>query len=167
MVFPWSLSDSKVSLTFLYILTDLINAVAYVVSIILLISNSSYTFSKYLWTVTSASTTIDINVTLIFHCFFFQFFGKIQIFLYLFTFFSSAVCRSTRWQVFFSDWITQGLIVWPGLGDPFLSQNPWNLNAHHSQGGILVFVYTIYLYAQVLISGTILSGSTFSSTHAL
>ena len=72
MVFHWSFSDSKspqVSRTLLSILTDL-NYV--VVSTRPLNSMSSSTFINPLMPVPKAPITIGINVTFMFHNFFFQ-----------------------------------------------------------------------------------------------
>ena len=68
MVFHWSLSDSKslqVSRTPLSILADLINAVVWIVST-LLISKSSSPCTNPLVTVPSAPITIGISVTFMF-----------------------------------------------------------------------------------------------------
>ena len=73
MVSHWSLTDSKslqVSRTLLGILADLTNAVVWMVSAHPPISNSSCPFSKLLRIVQSASVTIGIAVTFMFHSFF-------------------------------------------------------------------------------------------------
>ena len=71
MAFHWSLSDSKfpqVSWTLLSILTDLNNAVLWIVSV-LLISSSSDPISKIFGTIPCAPNIICITVTLIVHNF--------------------------------------------------------------------------------------------------
>ena len=73
MVFHWSLSDSKsphVSRTLLSILAVLNNAVVWMVSTHLPLSNSSSPFNNPLVTVPNAPITIGIIVTFIFHSFF-------------------------------------------------------------------------------------------------
>ena len=73
MVFLWSLSDSKspqVSWTLLSILANLNNAVVWIVSTRLLISNSSSPFINLLVTVLRAQIKIGINVIFMFHSFF-------------------------------------------------------------------------------------------------
>ena len=70
MVFYWNLSDNKclqVSKTLLSILADLNNAVAWMVSICPLISNSSKSLSKILVTVLSTLIKIGISIPHIFH----------------------------------------------------------------------------------------------------
>ena len=71
--FHWSLSDSKslqVSSTLLSILTDLNNAVVWMVSIRLLISKSSNPCTNLLVTVPRAPITIGITIIFMFHSFF-------------------------------------------------------------------------------------------------
>ena len=69
------------------ILTDLINAVVWTVSIIPLISNSSNVFSKAFVTVPSAPITIGITAFLMCYSLFY-FSNKIKVFFFLFTFFN-------------------------------------------------------------------------------
>ena len=42
---------------------------------------------------------------------------------------------------FFFFWLSLGLVVWPRLGDLFVSQNPRELNTSHSPGLVLGFVH--------------------------
>ena len=72
MVSNWSLSDSKsqASRTLLSILANLNNAVVWMVSTCPLISKSSSPFTNPLGIGPSASITIDITVTFVFHSFF-------------------------------------------------------------------------------------------------
>ena len=73
VVFQWNMSDSKsppLSKSLLNILADLNNAAVGMVSIFLLISNSSSLLSNYLGTVPNAPTNTDIPVTLMIHSFF-------------------------------------------------------------------------------------------------
>ena len=72
-VFYWSLRKSKSPQVFrnlLSILTDLNNAVVWMVSTCPLISKYSNLFAKFLGIVPSALITIGITVTFIFHSFF-------------------------------------------------------------------------------------------------
>ena len=74
IVFHRSLSDSKslqVSRTLLSILADLNNAVVWMVSTLPLISKSSTLFISPLLTQPRVPITIGINVTFMFHSFFF------------------------------------------------------------------------------------------------
>ena len=80
--FEWQ----QVSSSLLNILTDLSNAVVWIVSTRSLISKSSSPFTDPLMIVPRTSITICITVTFMFHSFF-QFPGKVQIFTLLFTFF--------------------------------------------------------------------------------
>ena len=89
MVFHWSVSDSKspqVSRTFLNILAVLNNAVVWMVSTRPPTSKSSSPFRNPLITVPNAPITIDIIVTCMFHCFFFQFSSKVEVLILLFTY---------------------------------------------------------------------------------
>ena len=73
MVFHWSLSDSKspkIFRTLLNILTDLMNAVVYMVSTCPLISKSSSPNTNHLVTVERAPTTIGITATFMLDSFF-------------------------------------------------------------------------------------------------
>ena len=56
-------------------------------------------------------------------------------------------------------WWWQGLIIWPRLSDPFVSQNPRGVCASDSPGLILGCAYTICSYEQISFSYPIPSGS--------
>ena len=109
MVFHWSLSDSKphrVSRTLLSILTDFNNAVIWMVSTRRLISKSSTPFNNPLVTVPTVPITIGINVTFIFHSFFFNFLARswyLSFFLFSFNFTlrSAGIAKSIILKVFF------------------------------------------------------------------
>ena len=45
--------------------------------------------------------------------------------------------------------LSLGLIIWPRLGDPFVSQNPREVYESHSSGRILGSDYTICLCGQI------------------
>ena len=51
---------------------------------------------------------------------------------------------------FFSYWLTLGLVVWPRLGDPLVSQNPREFYASHFLLRILFCTYTFSKYGQIL-----------------
>ena len=89
MVFQWSLSNSKspqVSRTLLSILAVLNNAVVWIVSTCPPTSKSSRPFNNSLVTVPKAPITMGIIVTFMFHSFF-QFSWKVEVLIFLFTFF--------------------------------------------------------------------------------
>ena len=67
----------------------------------------------------------------------------------------------------FYSWLLQDRVVWLGLGDPFVCQNPRGVCASHFPGQILGCAYTICLYGQISISCTITSGSTCPPSHVL
>ena len=90
MVFHWGLSDSKslqVSRTLHSILSDLNDAVDWMVSTCPLISKSSSSCTKLLMTVPNTPITIGITVTFMFHRFF-SFFSKVEVLISLFAFLS-------------------------------------------------------------------------------
>ena len=132
MVSHKSLSDSKslqVSRTRLSILSDLNNAVVWIVSTHLLISKSSSPCTNLLVTVPRAPSRIGITVTFMFHSFFKKFPSKVEVLILLFTFFQfySVVNRDSRVYNLASSLfccLSLGLVVWLRLGDPFVSQNP-------------------------------------------
>ena len=96
--FHWRFSDSKspqVFWTFLCNLADLINAVVLMVSIRLLISNTSSLSSRPFGTVPSAPITIGITVILMFH----SFFSSLARFKYLLEhFLLFSLCGPQEWQ---------------------------------------------------------------------
>ena len=47
-------------------------------------------------------------------------------------------------------WLSQGLVIWPTLGDPFVSQISGNLCASYSLGGITGRAYIICLQSLLL-----------------
>ena len=108
MVFHGSLIDSKspqVSRTLLSILAILNNVVVWMVSTRPPTSKSSSPFSNPLVTVPNAPITIGIIITCMFHSFF-QFPSKIEVLIFLFTFFhfilwSARTWKSTTLQVLF------------------------------------------------------------------
>ena len=152
MVFYWSLSDSKshqVSRTLLSILTDLNNAVVWMVSTRPLISKSSSPFINPFVTEPIAPIIIGIIVTFMFHSFFnsqarsryLSFFS----FSINFTLWSTGTAKSIILQVLFYLLI---IVVWPRFGDPFVCQNPRGVCTSHFPGHMLSWVYTICSYGQ-------------------
>ena len=117
-----------VSRTLLRILADLNNAVVWMFSSCLLISNSSSPFTKPLGIVPSASTTIGITVTFMFHSFFCslvrsRYFPSFQLlFILLCDLPGRQSSLFTRFS--FSHWLLLGLVVWMRLDDLFVSENP-------------------------------------------
>ena len=114
MVFHWSLSDSKspqVFQTLLSILADLNNAVVWTVSTRPPSSKSSSPFSNPLVTVPNAPITIGIIVIFLFHSFF-QFSSKVEVLIFLFTFFQfySVVSPDN-----FANSLFLLIIIWSGL----------------------------------------------------
>ena len=108
MIFLRSLSDSKslqVTRTLHCILTDLDNAVVWIVLILLLTFNSTRLFSEPSETVPNALITNGIAVIFMFDCIF-SFLAKskyLSIFLFssFFTLLSAETVKSTRQQVLF------------------------------------------------------------------
>ena len=144
----WSLNDSKspkVPRTFLGILADLNNAVIWTVSTRPVISKSLYH--------SFGDCTKSTNYNW-YNCYFrvqqfFLFPSKVVVLIPLFAFFqftlwSVGTAKSTILQVLFFCWLSLGLVVWPRLGDPFISQNSKGVRV--SQGQILGCAYTICSY---------------------
>ena len=101
---------------------------------------------------------------------FFQSPSKVHLFILLFTFFQFYSVVSRNSKVYFSAsflfcWPSLRLVIWPRLGDPFISQNPRGVCASHSPGLILGCAYTIGSYGQISVSCTISSGSPFSPSR--
>ena len=95
---------------------------------------------------------------------FFQFPRKVQVFILLFAFlqFYSIVSRESKVHNSASSLfllIISYLVVWPILGDSFLSQNPRGVCPSHSSGQILRCAYTICSCGQISISCIIPSRS--------
>ena len=69
-------------------------------------------------------------------------------------------------QVIWFCWLLLGLVVWPRLGDEFVSQNPRDVCACRLPEQILGCAYTIYSYCQISISCTISNGSPYPPSRA-
>ena len=152
MVSHWMLSNSKslqVSRTLLSILSDINNAVVWMVSTCPLISKSSSPCTNPLVTVPRAPITIGIIVTLMFHSlFFFQFLRKVQVLIFFFVFFQFYRGLLGRQSLqlgkfFLFCWFSLDKVVWPRLGELFISQNLRELFASHFPWQIQDCAYTI------------------------
>ena len=122
MVFHWRLSDSKsphVSRTLLSILAVFNNAVVWMVSTRPPTSKSFRPFNNPLVTVPKAPITICIIFTIMFHGF--QFSSKVEVLIFLFTFFQfySVVSRDCKVDNFVDYYK-----VWLRLGDERVYQSP-------------------------------------------
>ena len=126
-----------------------------------LISKSSTSCTNLWATVPSAPITIGITVTFMFH----SFFSSLARFRYLFLFslsfsftlWSTRTAKSVIRQVYFFPplfLLSLGLVIWPILGDPLVSQNPREVRASHSPGGILDCAYTTCSYGVIKNFGT-------------
>ena len=100
-----------------------------------LISKSSSPCTNPLVTVLRAPITIGIAVTFMFHSFFDSLARSRYLLFFLlsfkFTLWSSKAARSTIKHVLFFFSLLQSLVVWPRLGDPFVSQNPGKCCAYY------------------------------------
>ena len=152
LVIHKSQSDSispQVTRTLLSILVDLNNASVRIVSILLLISNSSKLLSKLIGIVPTALTTIGITVNVIFHSFLSSL--ARSWYLSLFRFILLSLCGSQerqnpldrKFSFFFL------FFFWPGWDD--VSQNPEEFYRSHSLERVLVCAYTIWEYGQISI----------------
>ena len=151
--FEWQ-QTSLISRTLLSSLTDFDNAVIWVVSTHPLISKSSSPRTNPLLTVRRAPITIVITITFMFHSFFlipWQVPGTYLSFRFRsILLFGQPVQQRPHFGMFsFSYWLSLGLVVWPRLGNLFLSQNPRGVWASFSPGQILDCAYTISLYGQI------------------
>ena len=153
----WSLSDSKsspqISMNFLSILVDLKYAVIWIISSRSFISKSSCSC-------TNPSVTIERTnynwYNRHFHVpWFFQFPCKVQILISLlfslnFTRWSAGTEKSTIWHVLFCFcWQSLGLVVWPRLGDLFVSQNPCKVCVSFSNTGSWLCTYYLFLLSKL------------------
>ena len=152
MFFYWSLGSSncpQMSRILLSILADF-NIVVRMGSTCHLISKSTSLLTKPLGIVPSALITIGIHVTFVCYSFFSspakpRYLSLVSL-SFIFTQMSDRTAKFTKQLAFFSflffSWLSQGMVVWLRLGDPFLSQNPRYFYASHSPGQILGCAYT-------------------------
>ena len=120
-----------------------------------LISKSSSPYTNPLMTVLRAPITICIIVTFIFHSFFRSLTRPRYLSFFLlsfyFTLWSARTAKSTIRQLLFfcCCWLSQGLVVWPKLGDLYICQNPREICASHFPGQIPGCAYTICSCGQI------------------
>ena len=93
--------------------------------LILLFASPPVLFTTPLVTVSRAPITIGITVTYVFDSFF-QFYNKVQVLSFLsisfnFTLWLASTAKYTIRQILLLLLIIIGLVVWSGLGDPFVS----------------------------------------------
>ena len=143
----------QLSRTLLSILADLNNAVFWMVSTRPLISKSSSPCTNPLVIVPTTPIKIGFTVIFMFHGVF-RFLSRsrfLSLFLLSFGFTLRSVGRakSTILQVPFFCWLLLGLVVWPSLGDLFVSQNPREFCVSHFLGHIMGYAYTICSYGQI------------------
>ena len=155
IVFHGSLSEcksSQASRTLHSILADLNNAIVWIVSSRFLISKSSSLSTNPLVTVPthqlqmlspSLSFSIDFSILL-------QSPGIHLSFRFSFTLWLSKTLKSTiRILRFFCCWLLLGLVVWPRLDDPFVSEYHRDVCESHFTGWILGCAYAICSYDQI------------------
>ena len=152
--FPLEFEWQQVSKILLIILANLNNAGVRVVSTHPLISKSSSPFTYLLEIVPRAPITISITVTFMFHNSF-NFRARSR-YSSLFLLSLILLCglpdeqnsQFSRFSFFFC-WLSQGLVIWLGLSDLFVSQNPRKLCTSDSPGQILGWAYTTCSYGQI------------------
>ena len=118
------------------------------------------------------------TVTLMFHSSFFLVFWQSLSLLIFFHFHCLTHLNSNIYVMTVFFWGGEGVllnfsrstcllehVVYPGLGDQFVSQNFREFYASHSIGLFLVCAYTIWKHDQILFSCTIPNESPFSSNH--
>ena len=105
--------------------------ISWMVSTCPLLCHSSSPWTNHSLTVPKAQITIGITDTFMFQSLFFQFPRKVQLVIFLLAFFQfyNEVSRDRKIHnsasyIFFFCWLLFGLVVWPRLSDPFVSQNP-------------------------------------------
>ena len=122
------------------------------------------TYNNSLGIIRSAPIIVGITVTFMFHSLFYSRSRYLSLFsLSLdFTLWSAGMVTSTIWQVlflsFFYCWPWLGLVIWPRLGDLFVSQNSKEICGSHSPRRILGCACTFCSYGLISISCTIPSG---------
>ena len=91
-------------------------------------------FSRPLETIPVAPTVIDITITSMFYSFFSSLLRSkyLSIFSlsFILTLWSAGMAKSTKRQVL-SFLSILGFVFWQGLGDPFVSQSPWEFCPSH------------------------------------
>ena len=143
MISHWSLSDynpPQVTRTLLSIMADLNNVIVWMVSTCTLISRSSSHLTNLLGIVPSVPTTIGITVTIMVHIFkkissARSWYLSLFSLSFIFTRCSASTAKSANRSLFCGR--SLGLVVWPRLGDPFVSQYLREVCASHCPGRIL------------------------------
>ena len=152
MIFYWSRSHSKspqLSKTVLNFLADLNNVLVWMFSSFM--SKYSGPCTKHLL---REPIIIGVPVTFMTHCFF-LFSSKVLVLLVFFAYFKfcRVVNRNGKVNYFavslFCCGLFLGQVVWPTLGNPFVSQNPWKVSASHFQERILDCTYIFCSYDQI------------------
>ena len=164
MVFHWSLNGSKTpGLVLIYWPISTMLYFGWPPLVILfpspLVPVPNFWWIYQAWLLQLASLPLSCY----FHRFFFQFSCKVQVFIFLFIllqFYSdvnqkSKVHYSAGSPFFFFFLLSLDLVVWPRLGDPFVSQNTKEFCACHFLGQIhelwiyLLFIWYYYLLIRV------------------
>ena len=153
MVTHWSLSDSKslqISRTLLSFLAVLNNAVVWMVSTHPFISKSTSHFINPLVTVSRAPITIGITYTFMFRRFFNSLARSRYLSFFLLSFnFTLWPARTAKFTILRVLFFFVDLVIWPRVGDLFVSQNPSGVCASHSPEQMLDCAYTVCLYGQI------------------
>ena len=153
MVFYLGLSDCKSPQITKTLLANLNKAVIWMILILPLISTSCSFFQTF------SDHSKHTNCNCSHHHSYFS--GNVQVFphyfCFLIFFFFYLVVSQDRQNpqvdyFFFSSLSTRALAFWPGLGDLFALPNPRKFYQSHSVGWILICIYTICYYGQILIS---------------
>ena len=130
---------------------DLSDVVVWMASTCPPISKSSRPFTNPLGIVPSALTTIVITDIFIFYSFLVL--SQIQVFisLFIFFYFHFVICRDGKVHYlagssFFGDEVSLGLVIWPRLGDPFVSHNPRELVHLILREGFCLCIYNLFVW---------------------
>ena len=160
------MTDSpQVSRTHLSILADLNNIRGLVISIPPLISIFTGVFSNPFGTFTNAPSITIITVTVMFYSFLSSLAKSVNFLAFFHNY--SIICWNNKIHqisCFFFSWFALSLVIWPELGDPFVSQNPIDFMCLIFL--ILASTYTICKYNQIFISCIIPMGSPFPPSRA-
>ena len=112
-----------------------------------LISKSFCPLTFSLKIIPRAPITLDSPVTFTFH----SFFNSLARFSLSFSFirWSAGTAKSTVWQfLFYFCWQSLGLVVWPILWDPFVSQNRRKVGESHSPVKIFgLCIYQLFVWS--------------------
>ena len=124
----WVTNSPQVSSKLFNILADFTNAVVWTVSSLPVISKLSSPCTNLLVTFLRIPITNGITVTFMFHIFFNSLASSWYLSFFSlsfnFTLGSAGTASSQFCKFSFFGWLLYGLVVWPKLGDLFVSQNP-------------------------------------------